>query len=284
MNRTFLGTGRIGAAMASAALRRGERVTVWNRTATRAIPLVEQGATRCEDAAEAVAGADLVHLALRADSAVDQVLAHIARSLPEEAIVLDHSTTSPQETAARGRWCVQRGLRFLHAPVFMSPAACQHARGTMLVAGPTALWERARPALDGMTGELWYVGERADLAAVLKLCGNAVLVGLMASLAEAYAIAAAEGVAPGTVRELFLHFDPSRSIDGRGARMAAGDYRPSWALGMARKDVGLMRAAARGQSLPVLDAVARRMDQLVEAGHAEADLAVLAVDTLPTRD
>lgn len=55
----------------------------------------------------------------------------------------------------------------------------------MMVAGPLALFESVKTELAKMTGRLEYMGERADLAAVNKLFGNAMIVGVSAMMADA---------------------------------------------------------------------------------------------------
>ena len=72
-------------------------------------------------------------------------------------------------------------------------------------------------------------------------------------------------------------FQAGNIIQGRGPRMAKGEVTPpSFAVGMARKDVSLMMEAARGQPLVALPGVAKRMDAVIEAGGGEHDLAALA--------
>src|SRR5687767_2061986 len=78
MNIVFLGTGLIGGGLAEAAVRRGERVVVWNRSLEKTRPLEALGARVMRSPAEAVVGAARVHIALTDDTAVDSVLAAIA--------------------------------------------------------------------------------------------------------------------------------------------------------------------------------------------------------------
>ena len=79
---------------------------------------------------------------------------------------------------------------------------------------------------------------------------------------------------------LFGKFNPAGTMQLRGARMAQGDFAPSFALTMARKDVRLMLEAAGDLPLAVLPGMAARMDQLIAGGHGEEDLAVLATDAV----
>ncbi len=144
-NITFLGTGLMGAALAEAAAKRGDRVTAWNRSATKAKALEPFGVRAVETVAAAVTGAERVHVILADDAAVDSVLDAAGDGL-RGAIVVDHSTTSPAGTAERAKRLDARGVAFLHAPVFMTPKMCREATGMMFVAGAQTLRTRASKA------------------------------------------------------------------------------------------------------------------------------------------
>src|SRR5262245_7372793 len=120
-NVAFLGTGLLGSGFVEAMLRRGESVTVWNRTESKARALEPLGATVTASAADAVAGADRVQMTLPDDAVVDQILAAILPALRPDAVVIDHSTTSPRGTKARIERMARSRVSFIHAPVFMSP-------------------------------------------------------------------------------------------------------------------------------------------------------------------
>jgi 3-hydroxyisobutyrate dehydrogenase-like beta-hydroxyacid dehydrogenase len=277
----FLGTGLNGGGMAAAALARGEQVTVWNRSLDKARALEASGARVAATPAEAVAGAARVHLVLSDDAVVDAVLEQAAPRIAPDTLVIDHSTTSPALTAKRAEACDRRGIAFLHAPVFMSPAMCREAKGIILCSGPRARFERAEPALARMTGLVWWLGERPDLAAVYKLLGNAMIVTVTGGLADVFAMAAAQGVRPEDAQALFAKFNPGSTVEIRGARMARGEFSPaSFALTMARKDVRLMLEAAGDQPLAVLPGIAARMDQVIAKGHGDEDLAALAAEAI----
>jgi 3-hydroxyisobutyrate dehydrogenase-like beta-hydroxyacid dehydrogenase len=277
MVRTYLGTGLIGEGLALAALGRRERVRAWNRTADKTRSIVDAGGDAFATPEEAVAGATIVHLALTADAAVDALLERIADHVGD-AIVVDHRTTSPEGARARVDAMKTRGVRFLHCPVFMSPAACRAAQGVMLASGPREVFDAAAPWLSGTTGVLLFAGEEGHRAATLKLAGNGMILAMIGGLADVFTMAMAQGVDPNDVLGLFQDFDLRNVLRARGAKMAAGDYGTSWTLAMARKDQGLMIDAAQGRPLAVLPAVGARMDTLIAEGEGEKDLAVLARD------
>ncbi|GAC1561427.1 MAG: NAD(P)-dependent oxidoreductase [Polyangiales bacterium] len=278
-NLAFLGTGLIGAGMVEAALRRGESVTVWNRTAAKTAPLAALGAKVAPSPADAVRGVARVHVVLKDDAAVDDVLGRCRDALGAETVVVDHSTTSPAGVVARAA----RIPGYLHAPVFMSPQGSRDAKGMILVSGPRARFERVEAGLGAMTGEVWYLGERVDLAAAQKLFGNAMITLLVGALADVYALARSLGVPAPDAHALFQRFKVGAVIDARGAKMAHGDYAPAFELTMARKDVGLMLAAAGAEPLGLLPALAARMDALIAAGHGGLDLAALSIDAVPPK-
>src|SRR4029077_14167323 len=169
-------------------------------------------------------------------------------SLKKDAVVIDHSTTLPEKTKARVERQQQRGVRFLHAPVFMSPQMAADGVGLMMVSGPAAIFDQVRGALDGMTGEVWYLGERPDLAAAYKLFGNCMLFALTAGLADVIAMARANGIDPVEAMSVFTKFQPGNVIAGRGPRMARGEVTPAmFTMQMARKDVRLMMQAAKSE-------------------------------------
>jgi 3-hydroxyisobutyrate dehydrogenase-like beta-hydroxyacid dehydrogenase len=276
----FLGTGLLGGAFVEAALERGDTVTVWNRTRSKAEALASFGARVADTPAEAVRGAERVHLVLRDDAVVDAVMDELRPGLAPEAIVVDHTTTQPALTAARAARLAADGVRYLHCPVFIGPPAARKAQGTILVAGPQALFEAVRPALERQAQKVWYVGERSDLAAAYKLMGNCYIVGIAALIADVLAIAKGSGVTPKEAIEVLRLFDGTNIVAGRGTKMANGDFTPSFELPMARKDVRLMMETAGDLPLAVLPSLAARMDAVIAAGHGDMDFSVIARDVL----
>ena len=88
-----------------------------------------------------------MHVALSDDAAVDDVLERARPGLGRDAVVVDHTTTSPERRGgARARWA-ERGIGFQHAPVFMGPQNALEATGIMLASGrPRALRCPRRPS------------------------------------------------------------------------------------------------------------------------------------------
>jgi 3-hydroxyisobutyrate dehydrogenase-like beta-hydroxyacid dehydrogenase len=279
-NVAFLGTGLLGSAMVEGMLRRGDAVTVWNRTASKARALESQGAKVAASPGDAVAGADRVHMTLPDDAVVDQIVEGFLPRLRAGAVVVDHSTTSPRGTRARLDRMAHAGIKFIHAPVFMSPQMARDSVGFMLVSGPKAIVDAVQDALKPMTGEVWLLGEDPDRAAAYKLFGNSMLFVIAAGITDVFAMAKGIGLSATEALEVFSKFQPGGIIKSRGAKMARGDFSASFELTMARKDIRLMIEAAGNQPMTVLPSIAKRMDDAIAKGHGADDMGAIAAEVI----
>jgi 3-hydroxyisobutyrate dehydrogenase-like beta-hydroxyacid dehydrogenase len=276
----FLGTGLLGSAFVEAAARRGERLTVWNRTIDKARALEPLGVTVAATPADAVRGARRVHLVLKDDDVVEDVVAALRPGLSPETVVVDHTTTQPARTAERVRRLNAEGVRYLHCPVFIGPAAARQQQGTIMVSGARELFDAVKDGLTPMAQKVEYFGERPDLAAVYKLCGNAFIIGINGLVADVFAIAAGGDVPATETLKVLEYFNVAAAITGRGKNMATRNYAPAFELAMARKDVRLMIETSGDRPLATLACMAARMDALIAKGHGGDDLAVIGVDSV----
>lgn len=280
----YLGTGLLGSGFVEAALARGDQVTVWNRTVAKAEALVAFGAVVAATPAEAVRGVERVHLVLPDDAVVESVIAALRPGLSPTAIIIDHSTTLPVKTAERSGRLNAEGVHYLHCPVFIGPAAARQGTGTIMVSGPQALYETVAPALAVQATRVDYFGERPDLASVYKLCGNALILGITALMADTYTVARGGDVAPTDVlAKLQEYFNAANIVAGRGKSMAEAKYAPGFELTMARKDMQLMLETAGDAPLTSLPGIAARMDVLIAEGYGHEDLAALGRDAIIPR-
>ena len=277
----FLGTGLLGSGLAEAAAARGDQITVWNRSIDKARALEPFGIRVAASPADAVRGAARVHLVLKDDAVVDEVVAALRPGLAPNAIVIDHTTTQPALTAERATRLNAAGVRYLPGPVFIGPAAARAGQGIILASGRQVLFDEVKEALQRMAPRVEYFGERPDLAAVYKLCGNAIIIGLSSIVADVFAVAGGSGVAPEDALRLLDFFNPAAIMTGRGRNMAKGNFAPAFELVMARKDVRLMMETANGTPLITLPAIAARMDALIEAGLGGQDLGVIGMQSEP---
>ena len=275
----FIGTGLLGAALAEAAARRGDRVVAWNRTLDKARALEPFGVRVANTPADAARDAERIHLILKDDAVVDEVIAALRPGLGPRTIIVDHTTTQPALTAARAERLHAEGVRYIHCPVFIGPVAARKGEGTIMASGPRELFDEIHGELSRMATRVEYLGARPDLAAVLKLCGNAYIVGSSALVADVFAVGSGAGVSSADVARVFEFFNPAAVFGARAKNMIAGNFAATFELVMARKDVRLMLETS-DRPLATLPGIAARMDALLADGHGADDLAVIGKDSV----
>lgn len=280
--RAFLGMGLLGSNFVKALLKKGEEVNVWNRTASKAKILEAFGANVFDNAADAVKAAEVIHLTLKDDASVDEVLNVAGRSFMPGAIIIDHTTTSKQGAVQRTKEWKEKGFFYQHAPVFMGPANALDGSGFMLVSGDGELISKIQSLLTTMTGELLHFGNEVGKAAAMKLIGNAFLVCFTAGIRDTLSLGKALDVPVADMFSLFDQWNPGTMLHARLKRMSSGDYSdPSWELNMARKDTRLFIEAAEGKTdLAVLPSIAKLMDEWIEKGYGNSDWTVIAKDAV----
>ena len=107
--KAFLGMGLLGSNFVKAMLQKGQQVNVWNRTASKAKELEKDGVKAFDDVKDAVKNADTIHLTLKDDASVDEVMASAEPALKPGATILDHTTTSKKGAIERTKKWKERG-------------------------------------------------------------------------------------------------------------------------------------------------------------------------------
>jgi len=144
-----------------------------------------------------------------------------------------------------------------------------------MASGSRALFDAVQEPLSRMATRVEYLGDRPDLAAVYKLCGNAYIIGTSAVMADVLAVGSSAGVASADALRVLEFIDPTAVATVRGKNMARRDYTPRFEVTMARQDIRLMEETANDRPLAVLPAVGIRLEQLIAQGFGSEDLAVI---------
>jgi 3-hydroxyisobutyrate dehydrogenase len=281
--KAFLGMGLLGSNFVKAMIKHGDKVQVWNRTAAKAKALEEFGAKAFDDVADAVKGADVIHLTLKDDDTVNEVLAAASKGFEPGVIIIDHTTTSAKGAIERTAEWKAKGYTYLHAPVFMGPPNALESTGTMLVSGDQDVISRVEPQLSKMTGKVLNLGATEGKAAGMKLIGNLFLLTLTSGISDTLALAKALDIPAADVSALFDSWNPAAVMPARLKKMTEGNFsNASWELSMARKDAGLMIQTAKDSNikLAVIPAIATEMDTWIEKGYGNSDWSVIAKDNI----
>jgi 3-hydroxyisobutyrate dehydrogenase len=281
--KAFLGMGLLGSNFVRAMLKRGEQVHVWNRTTSKAKDLELFGATAFENVIDAVKGAERIHVTLKDDASVDEVLEKAGEGFSPGAIIIDHTTTSKDGAIRRTKEWESKGFHYQHAPVFMGPVNALEGTGFMLVSGNEKLIDKIETELSVMTGKLIHFGSEEGKAAAMKLVGNSFLISLTAGLRDTLILSQALNVPIADVSALFNSWNPALQLQSRIERISSGNFsNPSWELAMARKDTRLFMEAANkaNMEMSIIPVVASIMDKWIEKGFGDNDWTVIAKDAV----
>jgi 3-hydroxyisobutyrate dehydrogenase len=272
-----LGTGIMGGGMSRSMLRAGLGVRAWNRTRAKAEPLAADGAQVCDEAAEAVAGADVVLTMLRDGDVTEEVMAGALAAFEEDAIWAQTGTIGLDATDRLAELARQRDVPFVDAPVLGTKLPAEQGTLLVMASGPAACRDRVQPVFDAIGRRTDWVGEGTE-ASRLKLVMNSWVGALTTAVGEAIALAEGLGLDP----KLFLQAIEDGPLDVqyahvKGAAILSGELPPSFKTETAVKDAELIVDAARAAGLtPLLsEAVRDQMRRAVELGHAEDDMAAV---------
>ncbi len=279
----FLGMGHLGANFVKALLKKGQQVNVWNRTPAKAKALEADGANAYDHVEDALRGTNRIHLTLKDDEAVNEILEKASTGFEPGVIIIDHSTTSANGAAERTELWKSRGYTYLHAPVFMGPQNALEGTGTMLVSGDQELISRLEPELAQMTGKVVNFGLKNNTAAGMKLIGNLFLIAMTAGISDALSLAKSFGISSDAVGDLFNAWNPAAMIPARLKKITSNTFdQPTWELNMARKDARLMIEGAEqgAMHLMAIPAIAVEMDKWIAKGQGHMDWTVIAKDAV----
>jgi 3-hydroxyisobutyrate dehydrogenase-like beta-hydroxyacid dehydrogenase len=270
MTTTLLGLGLMGSAMAARLSATGATVRGWNRSAHEPIP----GVDLRSDLAAALDGAGTVLLCLFDGPACRAVLAAALDHLAPDAVVLNTTTTSPEEAVELERMALDRGRTYVHAPVLGSVPAV--AAGTLLVlAGgrPDAV-RAARPTLSCLAREVREVGGAAD-AARLKLVGNAALGGALVAVREVLRAAEAGGLGREQTLAVLQESQLGGLVAAKRGFLDADPPPTQFAARTLAKDLALWTSATGAETHAAAVVAALLADDRLPAG---ADIAHLWTD------
>ena len=278
----FIGLGRMGLPMAQHLLDVGFPLAVFNRTASRADALRQNGAQWAGSPRELAARSDIV-ISIIADDAALRAIAlgedGILAGLKPDGIHVDMSTVSPDVTKELAPLYHDRGAHFVASPVFGRPEAAAAAKLWICPAGSAAAIDRCRPAFEVMGQGVIVVGEEPHLANVLKLVGNFFVIAGIETISEALTLAEKGGLQNETVLELIRALLPVPLFQGYGSRIAKQEFVPAgFALALGLKDVGLMQKLAKDVAapLPLADLADNHLRAAFARGRGDLDWGALA--------
>jgi 2-hydroxy-3-oxopropionate reductase len=273
----FIGLGIMGSPMAQNLLGAGHDMFVRSRGK---VPYALGTATACATNADVARSADIIFLMLPDTPDVGEVLFGengAASGLSKGKLVIDMSSISPMETKRYAAKINALGCDYLDAPVSGGEVGAKAASLTIMVGGPDAAFERAKPLFEKLGKNITLVGGNGD-GQTTKVANQIIVALNIAAVSEALVFASKAGANPAKVRQALMGgFAASRILEVHGERMIKRTFGPGFRIRLHQKDLGLALQGARelGVSLPQTANAAQLMQTCAANGMADLDHSAL---------
>lgn len=246
-----IGLGVMGGNMARHLAQRYELVVYDTDPARRA---AVEGAQQAGSLAEAASQCEALLLSLPGSEAVRRVTVGdggLVEHLPSGAVVIDASTTEPAVSREIAAALEAKGIDFLDAPVSGGEGGAREATLSIMVGGKKTVFERCRPILETIGASVVHIGT-AGAGEVAKLVNNMIVASTFSVVAEAFALAAKNGVDPSVLYEAIRGgWAGSKVLDVSAPGMIARDFKPGGTVDMMLKDLGYALSLASSSRIPV---------------------------------
>lgn len=250
----FVGLGAMGSGIVGRLLEAGLSVTGWNRTKSKAGPLVEAGMEWAETPRAVAEHADVVFTMLTSAAAVSAVADELVAGLRPGTVWADMSTIAPDESRAIAARVEPTGASFLDAPVSGSPATLAAGQMSVMVGGDRDAFDRVRPIFEAIGPKVTYLGPNGN-ALLMKMAINVSLVVQGMSFCESVAMAekagiereaAVDAVLKSVIASPMLAYRGPMILEGRMPEQPFADV----ALQQKDQQLGLRLAQELGTMLP----------------------------------
>ncbi len=268
---TFLGTGAMGTALADAALKAGQRITVWNRSAIKTRQLEAHGATVADTITDAVAAADLTVVCLFDHASVHDVLDPIAAHLRGRHVI-NLTTTSPRAARELAQWADAAGIGYLDGGIMATPKMIGTPSSTVFYSGSRQIFDAHRGLLE-VWGAADYFGPDAGMASLYDLALLAGMYAMFVGFFQGAAMVAGAGV---TATQFAQSAVPwlqalAPSLAEYAAVIDGGDFSVPGQQSLVFSDLADIIDAGRSQGIgtDLIDTVQRLIQRQIDAGFGD---------------
>jgi len=281
----FIGVGTMGLPMVKNLLQAKFLVTVFDLNTAAAKDAVTAGATPAASAQDVATNTEIIITMLPDTSDVETVLFgenSICQGLTAGKLLIDMSSVSPEATVEFASRINALGCEYLDAPVSGGEVGAISGKMTIMVGGPEAAFNRAKPAFDAMGSTVTLIGTRNGDGQVCKVA-NQIIGGVMVNaVAEALLFADKAGADAAKVREALLG-GAVRSfiLENHGGRMLDRNFDPTFRANLQRKDLNLAIEACQKLNivLPQATAAWETYNATIAGGDGDND-AISVLKTL----
>jgi 2-hydroxy-3-oxopropionate reductase len=275
----FIGLGIMGLPMAQNLQKAGHELIVPER---KSLPAEARSTMQVVADPRAVAqAAEIIILMVPDTPDVEKVLFSdngVAAGLSKGKLVIDMSSISPIATQDFASRVGQAGCDYLDAPVSGGQVGARQATLTIMVGGPQAAFDRARPLFEVMGKNITHVGEANGAGQTCKVANQIIVALNIQAVSEALVFAAKAGADPEKVRQALMGgFASSRVLEVHGERMVKRTFDPGFRIRLHQKDLNLALTAAKdiGVVLPNTATAQQMFSACASHGRSDSDHSAL---------
>lgn len=278
----FIGLGNMGLPMSKGLIRSGFHVTGYDLSETAVLKLKEQGGEIASSISEVVASSELIFTSLPSSKAVEEVYLGedgLIEYSDSTKLLVDTSTVAPELNQKIAEACKKKEIHFLAAPVSGGVIGAENRTLTVMVGGPTEVYNLVLPVLEVLGENIFHVDEQIDSGTTVKLINNLLIGFYTAGVSEALHIANKKNI---DLDDLFsmlnVSYGQSRIYERNYQTfIASDDYKPGFSLKLLRKDLEFAMdvADANQLDLPISKSLLELYKSVEKEGYGEKDMAVL---------
>ena len=267
--------------MARNLMKGGYSVRVWNRTASRAGALRQEGASVASTPAEAARGSDFCVCMVADPPALEAVLGGDSGTLAglrPGATLINMGTQAIAQIEGIAVRCRELGLLFVDAPVTGSRSGAVEGSLTILAGAEDLALDRARPLLEKLGKTILHVGEAGD-GTRAKLVLNLIQSGMLAVWSEGLALGKRLGLSPALTLQVLEHSAGNAALFRyKGPFLMNRDFSTNFSLKLMHKDIQLALGEAErlGMNLPSCRTVSEVFSEAMAAGLGDEDFVAIA--------
>ena len=270
------GLGLMGSGIANRLLRVGFDVSVYNRDRSKADKFsskarIAETPARLAEQCEIIITVVTDHLALQEVLLGGDGMITSGRS---GLIVIDASTISPSQSEYCAKVLRKNAIEMLGMPVMGGPAAAETGELVPIVSGSKAAFDKAKPAIEALGRNIFYLGDRDGSANAVKLALNLNIALIASAVSEGITLVRGAGIDPTLFIQILnaTYFKTGLS-EKKGPRMAKGEFEPTFHLKNMLKDLELATSTAQAEKITLPQtALAQQIFRAANnSGYSEMD-------------
>ena len=278
----IIGLGKMGSRMAIRLLNTGHQISVYNRDMLKAKPFAKiSGVTILKTPRDVALNCDFILICITDFDALKDVCFGkngIVAAHRKQLIIANSSTISPEQSKYCAERLRQKEIDLIGMPVMGGPAAAEKGEIVPIVSGPKAAFLKVKPIIDKLAKSVFYIGEDAGWANVVKLALNLNIALIAGALSEGIILVKAADIKPEIFIEILnaTYFATGLSRN-KGPKMVKNDFEPSFYLKNMLKDLELTTSTSQsiGISLPLTSAAQQIYRTANNMGYSELDYTAL---------